>query len=1118
MKPALKDRLLWRELGHTSRSSAIKELYGDRSLVENLDIVNELGGHSGCVNALSWSSSGRLLASGSDDQHLNIHSYQPESSTAQFTLNTTVSTGHSANIFSVKFMPHSDDRTIVTCAGDCEVRVVDIETSGRTTIPSGATNPTTSRAQLHNLYKGVQYLSHGETNTRVYRSHADRVKRIVTESSPFLFLTCSEDGEVRQFDLRLPSSAYPSPSGGRGLFARRSQHSHSNVPPPLISYKRHHLDLNTISCSATQPHYIALGGAHLHCFLHDRRMLGRDRLTEKGAAGNVTPTGSMSSAEEEMMSAATRCVRRFAPNGKNRMRRTDNGHITACKISDANPNELIASWSGDKVYSFDILRSPDASNVNTSDSTTSLSNRSSTKAKETADRKRKRTQANFQASPERTRTGAGSRRTRSPTHPAGNATLRVQYENGQSEDITMNPPTTTAPTAMAEAARESVLNESQKRSLRIAKSMVKIRKLIFSLCDTSVDSCAGASDLSAHKAGFTSALGFAASLLPEMDEISRSWRYPLEPLDEDIVLQQTLRAHRDTSRRFVQAAGTLAKVLGGRLQMASGSSHLSQYFQQITPAPHEGSNASDRETFSLDFLKAILLWLEGGPQALLQGFKRPVNQRKDNPRFPIPDEAHHTGIDGYLIPYLLRLASPGPILNVDASRFERDETRQAFRSETSAVIAFSSAIRMPLEDLSCALMPSGEDPSRRSTVASQDKNAAMKFWGFKVGRGLLMNAGEGVNYQYVDLAFGGLGAARVDEGRLQEDVDPNEMEDVVDAVSVVQRRPTDRDDDAPNVQLDISGAHEGAASTSREASIDIDEAGSDAEVVLVDDIHDEIADQMAHHHEHGDEMDEDDEDEDDEHDDGDHEQSNGNLDDSDGDITEQERQFIFQSASDRGKSREMVEADVPYSSHTRAYAGHCNVKTVKDANFFGLNDEYIVSGSDGGHLFIWDKKTSELVNILQGDNEVVNVVQGHPYEPVLAVSGIDSTVKIFSPDNRAQEDARAGINVGYPDNGYTVHSSLSGRRRRARQEPSEGEDDATGGLASRKRMDQREEIIRENDVQRQGGMREAFITRGMLAQLSARLRARQAAGGEGGDGEGEDDGVPIMVDDNCSIM
>lgn len=49
---------------------------------------------------------------------------------------------------------------------------------------------------------------------------------------------------------------------------------------------------------------------------------------------------------------------------------------------------------------------------------------------------------------------------------------------------------------------------------------------------------------------------------------------------------------------------------------------------------------------------------------------------------------------------------------------------------------------------------------------------------------------------------------------------------------------------------------------------------------------------------------------------------------------------------------------------------------MKDANYFGLQDEYVVSGSDSGHVFIWDKKTTELVNILKGDKEVVNVVQG----------------------------------------------------------------------------------------------------------------------------------------------
>ena len=109
-----------------------------------------------------------------------------------------MSTGHSANIFSVKFMPHSNDRTLVTAAGDAEVRVFDIEYNGRSTEASRGSNiASTGRGQrFQNMYRGVRYLSDGTTNARVYRSHADRVKRIVTESSPNLFLTCSEDGEV----------------------------------------------------------------------------------------------------------------------------------------------------------------------------------------------------------------------------------------------------------------------------------------------------------------------------------------------------------------------------------------------------------------------------------------------------------------------------------------------------------------------------------------------------------------------------------------------------------------------------------------------------------------------------------------------------------------------------------------------------------------------------------------------------------------------------------------------------------------------------------------------------------------------------------------------------------
>jgi DDB1- and CUL4-associated factor 6 len=85
-----------------------------------------------------------------------------------------------ANIFSVKFMPHSNDRTVVTAAGDSEVRVFDIEYSGRS-VPAStpATLASSGRSRgLNNVYNGVRFLSDGDTNARIYRSHSDRVKRI----------------------------------------------------------------------------------------------------------------------------------------------------------------------------------------------------------------------------------------------------------------------------------------------------------------------------------------------------------------------------------------------------------------------------------------------------------------------------------------------------------------------------------------------------------------------------------------------------------------------------------------------------------------------------------------------------------------------------------------------------------------------------------------------------------------------------------------------------------------------------------------------------------------------------------------------------------------------------
>ncbi|KAL3285002.1 hypothetical protein HHI36_019131 [Cryptolaemus montrouzieri] len=78
------------------------------------------------------------------------------------------------------------------------------------------------------------------------------------------------------------------------------------------------------------------------------------------------------------------------------------------------------------------------------------------------------------------------------------------------------------------------------------------------------------------------------------------------------------------------------------------------------------------------------------------------------------------------------------------------------------------------------------------------------------------------------------------------------------------------------------------------------------------------------------------------------------------------------------------------------YVGHRNARTmIKEATFWGNN--YVMSGSDCGHIFIWDRHTGKLKMLMQADQHVVNCLQPHPTLPLLATSGIDHDVKLWAP-------------------------------------------------------------------------------------------------------------------------
>jgi WD40 repeat protein len=106
------------------------------------------------------------------------------------------------------------------------------------------------------------------------------------------------------------------------------------------------------------------------------------------------------------------------------------------------------------------------------------------------------------------------------------------------------------------------------------------------------------------------------------------------------------------------------------------------------------------------------------------------------------------------------------------------------------------------------------------------------------------------------------------------------------------------------------------------------------------------------------------------------------------------------------------ECTCPYIGAEQIFGGHINYATfLKQVSFFGPRDEYILSGSDSGHIFIWDAKrsghlvppgharssrVSRLVNVLKGDKRTVNGVMAHPTLPLFASYGIDSDAKLWA--------------------------------------------------------------------------------------------------------------------------
>ncbi|XP_066594229.1 DDB1- and CUL4-associated factor 6-like isoform X2 [Prorops nasuta] len=247
-------------------------------LLQRMSLLKRLEVHNGCVNSICWNTSGDLILSGSDDQHLvltNPYNYE---------VLTDYKTSHRANIFSAKFLPNSDDHRIVSCSGDGIILYTDL-------------------------------LRRTETFHNQFTCHSGTTYEIATiPGEPHSFLSCGEDGTVRCFDLRIKDKCN----------ATRCKED------VLICCQK---AVTALSVNPVSPHQIAIGCSDSTVRTFDRRTLGTPATGWTEDNGAVRPMCSFTVPEFEGNSYRITSLS-YSPDGQDVLVSYSSDHLYLFSIKD----------------------------------------------------------------------------------------------------------------------------------------------------------------------------------------------------------------------------------------------------------------------------------------------------------------------------------------------------------------------------------------------------------------------------------------------------------------------------------------------------------------------------------------------------------------------------------------------------------------------------------------------------------------------------------------------------------------------------------------------------------------------------------------------------------------
>ncbi|XP_006814387.1 WD and tetratricopeptide repeats protein 1-like, partial [Saccoglossus kowalevskii] len=284
-----------------------RSLHVNKYILPRLNLETELEGHNGCVNCLEWNQKGDLLASGSDD--LNAIIWEP----MKHRQLCTIRTGHHGNIFSVKFLPDTNDRIIATGAADCKVRVHDVNV---------------------------------RETTQAFSCHAGRVKRLaVAPHMPYMFWSAAEDGTIRQFDLRSPHTC--------------NDHC-GNVLINLNTYIGNQAEAKCLSVNPLRPELLAVGANDPYVRLYDTRMLSphsvRFSSEERLGASWHTPAPDPDPDGKLPKGCVQYYVAGHLPIKQNDYHQRFRTLVSTFVTFGPDGTELLVNLGGEQIYLFDVTK------------------------------------------------------------------------------------------------------------------------------------------------------------------------------------------------------------------------------------------------------------------------------------------------------------------------------------------------------------------------------------------------------------------------------------------------------------------------------------------------------------------------------------------------------------------------------------------------------------------------------------------------------------------------------------------------------------------------------------------------------------------------------------------